>query len=319
MSYKTLLEKPNVVGVGIGYKMVGGKKTNYMSLVAMVSKKLPKETLAKEDLIPLTYGGIPTDVIETGEFKALATTGRFRPAPGGVSIGHRDITAGTLGVVLYSNSNLGERVILSNNHVLANSNNAKIGDIILQPGPHDGGRVGIDDIATLERYVPIKFNQIVGCPIANTVVSTANAIAEVLASSRRLQVETNYNLVDAAIALPLIDDLDVSNEILEIGLISGTQEPYLGLAIRKYGRTTDYTEDEVLVISATINISYGTGKIATFEDQVVAGAMSAGGDSGSLIVERDKQNAVGLLFAGSDTNTIFSPIRYVLEALNLEF
>jgi len=316
MSYELLLEKKNVVGAGIGFKITNGENTGRMSVVTMVSRKVPKETLMMEDIIPTGYAGMPTDVIETGEFKALSTTDKFRPAPGGVSIGHHKITAGTLGVVLKLCCY--DRVILSNNHVLANSNDAEIGDIILQPGPYDGGKVGTDDIAVLEDFVPIKFNQSSICPFANTVVSIGNKIAKMLNSSKRLKLETEYNLVDAAIALPLKDS-DVLDEILEIGVIEGTQEPYLNMAIRKYGRTTDYTEDKILILHSTVNVSYGAGKVARFEDQVVAGAMSNGGDSGSLIVDRSSQNAVGLLFAGSDTHTIFNPINYILEALSLSF
>ncbi len=47
--------------------------------------------------------------------------------------------------------------MLSNNHVLANSNDATAGDAILQPGPADGGRLGPDTIAVLERFCPIEF------------------------------------------------------------------------------------------------------------------------------------------------------------------
>src|SRR5438309_2051812 len=46
----------------------------------------------------------------------------------------------------------GRRVVLSNNHILANSNAARIGDPILQPGPADAGTRD-DTIATLERFV----------------------------------------------------------------------------------------------------------------------------------------------------------------------
>ncbi|HAY84169.1 MAG TPA: hypothetical protein DCY42_04365 [Chloroflexi bacterium] len=66
-------------------------------------------------------------------------------------------------------------------------------------------------------------------------------------------------------------------------------------------------------------MSYGTGRTARFEGQLVAGAMSQGGDSGSLVLEGSSNNAVGLLFAGSNSTTIFSPIQAVLSILNVEF
>src|SRR5207244_9603265 len=78
---------------------------------------------------------------------------RCRPAPGGVSGGHFRITGGPLGGVVRVG---GRRVVLSNNHVLANSGAARIGDPILQPGPADSG-TREDAIATLERFVEIHF------------------------------------------------------------------------------------------------------------------------------------------------------------------
>lgn len=314
--YEKLFEKPNVVGAGIGRKTVGGQEIDDLSVVVMVEKKLEAKDLKPKEFVPLEYGGIPTDIIETGEIKALETTGRFRPAPGGVSIGHKHITAGTLGVALYSE--YGERVILSNNHVLANSNDAQLGDEILQPGPHDGGRLGIDDIATLDKFVPIRFNQSTSCPFADNTALMANALAKMINSSKRLSVDTEYNLVDAAIALPLRES-DVSSEILDIGLIGGVQEPFMGMPVRKRGRTTDLTVGTINIVHATVDVSYGAGKIARFEEQLVAGGMSAGGDSGSLVVHADVPDAVGLLFAGSNTATIFNPIELVMEALGLVF
>jgi len=314
--HEELFEKPNVVGVGVGYKTVRGEKTSDLSFLVMVSKKINRSLLAETQLIPSEHKGVPTDVIETGKFKALETTGKYRPAPGGVSIGHKSITAGTLGVVL--ESGFGELVILSNNHVLANSNGASIGDEILQPGPHDGGTLLTDQIARLEKFVPIKFNQSSECPVAEGVASFGNSLAGFLSSSRRLSVETTFNLVDAAIATPL-ESSDVAREILEVGTITGSLPATLGMPVRKYGRTTDHTEGSVLAIHSTVDVSYGTGKVARFEEQVVSGAMSAGGDSGSLVVHRDSQDAVGLLFAGSASSTIYSPIDFVLDALELSF
>src|SRR5881394_2951421 len=51
---------------------------------------------------------------------------------------------------------LGRVYILSNNHVLANSNGATIGDPEYQPGPYDGG-TSADQIATLTDFQVISF------------------------------------------------------------------------------------------------------------------------------------------------------------------
>ena len=78
---------------------------------------------------------------------------RWRPASGGVSIGHINITAGTLGCLATRD---GELFILSNNHVLANSNAAQKGDPIIQAGRYDGGTLD-GQIATLEDFEASRF------------------------------------------------------------------------------------------------------------------------------------------------------------------
>ena len=128
-----LLKRANVVATGIGYKQTGDVKTDTLCIVCSVKEKVPASQLSGQDLVPAALDGTPTDVLQTGVIRALqAPTDRFRPAPGGVSIGHVAITAGTLGCWVTKN---GQKVILSNNHVLANSNDAEIGDAILQPRP----------------------------------------------------------------------------------------------------------------------------------------------------------------------------------------
>jgi hypothetical protein len=252
-----------------------------------------------------------------------APTGKFRPAPGGVSIGHYQISAGTLGCIVRDKTT-GDRLILSNNHVLANSNAAQIGDPIIQPGGADGGTVANDLIARLERFCAIDFGTNSGsdCGIASTYAGFGNAIASLLGSRHRVTVlranPQAVNVADAAVARP-INDNDVLDEILNIGEISGTVEGTLGMQVRKSGRTTGFTTGTINTIEATVSINYGPGQVATFENQFVAGPMSEGGDSGSLIVAADSQAAVGLLFAGSTQSTIFNPIQAVLDCLNVEF
>lgn len=101
---------------------------------------------------------MPVDVVEAGPFHALPFyalgspgvgaeepqpgvlehTERVRPVRTGASIGHVDISAGTTGCLVLDNAD-GSRQVLSNNHVLANMNDAEVGDAVVQPGPADGG------------------------------------------------------------------------------------------------------------------------------------------------------------------------------------
>jgi hypothetical protein len=321
-SKDNLLAMQNVVGVGIGYQIKGGEQTGNYAIVVMVSRKLPLPALAPNTILPKNVDGVTIDVIEVGELRALqARTDRWRPAPGGISIGHYKITAGTFGAIV-RDINSGERLILSNNHVIANSNDADPGDQILQPGPIDGGSPDVDTIAHLDRFCPIEFATEPGiCDIAETYASLGNAIAGFLGSKHRVNAQQSdpqaVNLVDAAVAKP-VNDSDVLDEILEIGTIEGNEEGSLGMSVRKSGRTTRFTTSQINLINATVDVNYGSDRTARFENQLVSGPMSQGGDSGSLLVAGDSLHAVGLLFAGSNQSTIFNPIQAVLDCLEVE-
>ncbi|MBI3616582.1 MAG: hypothetical protein HY211_08740 [Candidatus Omnitrophica bacterium] len=283
-SESKLLKKSNVVGVGIGKKIKGGKRTGRACLKVYVEKKVAKERLSKQDLVPPWIAEVETDVVEVGKIRPLASNRqRSRPARGGASIGHYKITAGTLGC-LVKDKKTGKALILSNNHVLANSNEAQKGDSIIQPGAADGGKNPKDKIAELERWVKISFGN-------------------------------RANTVDAAVALPL-NDKDVSPAISSIGIPKGTVKGTVGLVIQKTGRTTDHTLGEIQDIHATVRVDYD-GKTALFRNQILTSAMSQGGDSGSLVLDQ-KRRAVGLLFAGSDLVTICNPIGDVCKLLDVQ-
>jgi hypothetical protein len=305
------------VATGVGYKTVQGRRTPTLSIVCSVVQKVSATALPPQDLVPPVVDGIPTDVVPTGRIRAFQSrTARHRPAPGGVSIGHRDITAGTLGCLV---RRAGQVLILSNNHVLANSNEAQRGDPILQPGPVDGGRLPADHIANLEDFVPITFVEPPSdCQFASGVIALLNAGCWLIRSQTRyriISIQAPDNLVDAAIARPL-DAQDVSAEILEIGRIQGQARGDLGLAIKKSGRTTGLTTGEIQQVDVTVMVQYGAGRVAQFTDQLLAGPMSQGGDSGSAVLDTNNR-LVGLLFAGSDSTTIINRIEHVFSALGL--
>lgn len=313
---ESLLGKANVVACGVGYKETEGIRTDELCVVVSVAQKMPREALAPQDLVPQALDGMRTDVQETGVIRALqARTDRWRPAPGGVSCGHVDVTAGTLGCLVTRDDQV---YILSNNHVLANSNQAQPGDPILQPGVADGGTMA-DQIATLETFVAINFGtSIPTCPVATGVTAALNGLAQLVGSRHRLQVfqeNPASNLVDAAIAGPLSADL-VEKRILEIGEPQGVGEGTLGMSVHKSGRTTGLTSDEITQVDATVRVSYGLAGTATFTDQLIAGPMSAGGDSGSAVLD-GSDRVIGLLFAGSSSTTVINRIQNVLDALNV--
>lgn len=321
-AHKTaLMTTPNVVGVGTGYKVKDGEQTDELSVVVLVRQKKPKAGVAPGALVPKALDGVITDVVQVGDLRAFqAPTDRWRPVPGGVSVGHYKVTAGTFGTVVHDRAT-GDRLMLSNNHVLANSNDAVIGDAILQPGAADGGQEPQDTIARLERFQPLQFTVEPGtCGIAIAATSVANGLARLLGSRHRFQTTRSaqeaVNLVDAALARPLADTL-IEDEIVGIGIVSGVVPASLMMPVRKSGRSTGFTTGEITVLDATVDVDYGEGRTARFENQIVTSPMSAPGDSGSLLVAGDALRAVGLLFAGSNEATIYNPIMTVLDMLEV--
>jgi len=300
-----LLAKENVVGVGVGHKITAEQDTGEPCLTVFVSQKLDPELIRVNDMIPATVQKFKVDVVETGDIFAgidadeelpeteeevgiEALRVRVRPVEGGYSVGHYKITAGTYATAVYDAKPYPgiprKYYVLSNNHVLANSNNARIGDPILQPGPYDGGRYPRDMIARLSRFVPIRFSG-------------------------------PCNYVDAAIAEGEFHVLD--REIYWIGYVKGVRfmtKP--GEIVQKTGRTTNYTTGKVTSINATVNVNYGGGRVAKFCRQILTTNMSAGGDSGSLLCDLN-ENAVGLLFAGSSRVTVHNHILYVQSLLGI--
>ncbi len=308
--------RANVRGVGLGVKWSNGQPTGKPALLVLVTHKVPKESLTKADLVPARLEGMPTDVLAIGEPVAgggappeagLQTLARrLRPAEGGYSVGHFKITAGTIATCVYDILPEGtvsppahgigvppRFYILSNNHVLANSNNAALGDPILQPGPFDGGTDPADRIARLSRFIPITLDP----PVPRIL---------------------HRNLVDAAVAQGEFHDLD--REIYWIGYVRGwrpKQNVSVGTVVQKTGRTTNFTTGRITAINATVDVGYGGGSVARFVDQIVTTNISAGGDSGSLVTTLEDV-AVGLLFAGSSVATIVNQIQNVRSLLRVE-
>jgi len=209
---------------------------------------------------------------------------------------------GTLGSLVTRG---GTQYILSNNHVLARTDLAPIGEAIIQPG-----------------LVDTNCGQ-----GASTIVG---------------QLSQFYNLetgaapkIDAAIAQAAAGGVDTSGSILFLGATTDASNvplpgsPHAGsgvsasinLAIAKSGRSTGLTCSTVLATNTTASVQYqkgcGTGTTfsVTFTNQVdiAGGGFSAPGDSGSLIVTQNTADPVALLFAGSDTDTVGNPVSPVLS------
>lgn len=271
-----LLDIPGVSGVGIK------KKINPGNSVRVYVESLTSEIAAA---LPQRIDGFPVDVVHSGKITLFERTGRYRPAQGGVSIGHPSISAGTLGAVVYDAATR-RPLILSNSHVIAPFGKSAFRDPVLQPGAYDGGTYG-DVLALLERWAPIYGG--------------------------------TSNLVDCAVAAP-VNDYDVSSEIIGIGTPSGeiVEDPADGLEVQKSGRTTGVSSGTVLDTDATLNVYITDDLPVKFSDQIVLSRMADPGDSGSLVVDMQRR-PVGLLFAGSENLTLANKITNVMAALRVDF
>ena len=278
-----LLKIPGVLGTAVGLMPNGTPAVRVLLASAGVGG------------IPSSFEGVPVSPVVTGMIMARSNpTLRLRPAPLGFSVGHFAITAGSIGArVVDGNGNV---YVLSNNHVLANSNGASIGDAIYQPGPYDGGTAA-DQIATLFAFKPIDFS------------GGANTFDAAIARS---------TTADLGFASPSDDGYGApSTQIVAFDNLNNL----LGLPVQKYGRTTKLTHGQITGINGTVTVCYEVlyifcVKSATFTNQLIvdASGFSGGGDSGSLIVTDDGQSRpVGLLFAGSSTQTIVNRIDLVLS------
>ncbi len=313
----TLLSRQNVVACGVGFKESEGQWSDEPCVVVSVTHKVPKAQLSPDDLVPQVLGAVKTDVQEMGTFRAWqgGPRDRHRPAVPGISCGHRDVTAGTLGCLVRRGSDV---FILSNNHVLANTNRGQRGDPILQPGRYDGGTAA-DSIATLEEWIPLQMSaQESDCPLAKTTARALNWVAQVLGSSSRVRTFTAQaatNTVDCALARPTSSAM-VQPAILGIGVPKGVHVATLGMQVQKAGRTTGYTTGRITQVDVTVQVDY-EGQNVTFVNQLMANSMSGGGDSGSAVLDMGGY-VVGLLFGGSDVATLINPIQPVLTALNVQ-
>lgn len=280
--------KQSPVAIGIT-----GRKNNYR-LAVRVQRTVPGLELVLDRIRQRSKGEMEVRHIGRVVKQAPWHRRRNRPLRVGGSIGHVDVTAGTLGCFVKPRTgDINRDFILSNNHVLANENHAQRGDAVIQPGDADGGSAPADRIGSLANFVRLKKR--------NNVVDAATAsISEGL--------EYYYNMLES------------------VGVIAGVRADPLdeGEVVHKVGRTTGVTKGRVSAIEVDdLWVEYDDGDLE-FNGQIEIAPddpdepFSLGGDSGSLIVDT-RRRAVGLLFAGNDVDATFAnPIGAVLDALKVD-
>lgn len=219
---------------------------------------------------------------------------RVRPLRPGLSVAHVNVTAGTIGAFVVPTDDDESTHILSNNHVLADSDRGMPGDAILQPGPADGGQPQDDQVGVLARVAPLRGD--------------------------------TSNLIDAATGV--LDDGIEFETAYPAGSLSGWADVDVDVEVEKVGRTTGITRGRVSAIELDeVVVQYPIGSV-TFDGQIevtgASGSFSAGGDSGSVVYDPDTREALGLLFAGSERGgpdgsglTYCNPFGAVLDELGV--
>lgn len=277
---KRYSKREYVTAVDVGTKYTGGKETDVEAVRIHVKEKKSGIALESAEIFPESIDGVPVDVIEAvyaakdysvGVESISDRRSRFQVLQPGISVAHYSVTAGTLGL-LVNDSESGKPAILSNWHVLCGSNNARIGDPILQPGSKDGGRTSNDTIAYLERWMLDKNG--------DAAIALLNSIRE----WRSEQLGTNVTL-------------------------TGLRIPQKGDILVKSGRSTGVTYGRVDG-KGRYKIEYAIGEVEIDGFRLVPRKqgnpdneeISSGGDSGSCWYDPSTNEGVGLHFAG-ETNS----------------
>ncbi len=216
-----------------------------------------------------------------------------------------DCASGTLGALVADQaSNL---YILSNNHVLAESDQAGAGNSIIQPGLVDTGctqlttgSTGMRSIGTLQYWAPLLNNSVnIDAALANTSAASVDSTGAILSLGAP---GSGTNAIGAAAPA------GGTGEALTAANLNN-------LRVAKSGRTTGLTCSTVDVINAAVKVSYYkdaaetqfyTAKTFINQIGIPGNSFSDSGDSGALVVDTSNAQPVGLFYAAS-SGTSTSP------------
>lgn len=301
-----LLRLPNVTGVGAGYKISGGRRSETVGVAVYVTRKEPSQNLAANEHVPehLTVDGerIPTDVVEVGRLRFCDDFNKYRPLRGGCRI-TSPYGAGTGGGVFVDRRPPKRAVLLTNNHVLTDKDHPDT--------------------------VPITPYDLVNQPSSDIVGKTTRVVPAYLAP-----LGADY-AHEAVVDAGIVEIANSVERIFEVIDIAGKHphycsRPYLGLKVAfrgsasaqvKTGTVTGLGCKFILVDKATgfkrrlIGAglsSGGTGFMIQFNSDSVG---SVRGDSGSLVVDADGKASRGLIFAGNGEKGGYSAAGDIVDVM----
>lgn len=290
------LRDRSVQGIGVGRPVRSGIELKQRSIKVFVDRKRP-ESQCGDACVPkrIDLPGIdellPTDVIEVGELAPHGFTTKVRPVRPGFGISRFDGPAGTVGLIVRRASETGELFVLSNCHVLARVDDGQIGARVVQPAADDDLEPPADPIGALTQFVRIEPS------------------------------EDGYtNEVDAAIAR-LDDNIDATNDLPILGKPTGIGQIRDSMTVQIIGRTSGHNIGKIIATdflwAPFYRLSDGRMARVGFRHQVACTPYASPGDSGAAVLSNSGK-IVGLHVGGSAALSIFTPIRAVFRALDVE-
>jgi endonuclease G, mitochondrial len=288
-------QRPEVTGIGIGFKVKGGNRLSTLAIRIHVREKHASKYLSARERFPKTIRGVPVDVIEAsyahevgdmaGQLPDSSWTARtsasgiLRP---GLSISHEFGRAGTLGLVL-RDRRTGQPCLLSAAHVLADHPNFRPGDPIVQPAREDGGTRAVGRFIRLNRDTDSAF-----------------AVLEAGVDTDSAQLGSNIT-------------------------VSRARFPSLGDVLEKSGRTTKVTRALVEELGVIGGVRFAMRLGPLDPEARPLPPIARPGDSGSIWYDPATGAGVGLhcrgLAApnGESEVAIASSLRIVMDFLELDF
>lgn len=281
-----------IVGFGRGLKRINGKVTNKTCLVVFVEKKLSKDSLNSCDVIPQSFNGVSTDVVELGTIPIFLNQNNL--ASSGDSIGNiSKEKKGTFGCVVTETNTKSNLYILSCNHVLCRPFNKLIGDQISYYSKR------LLRTAELKHICPLKFD------------GTINQIDAALALIGRNNSTTKSLLVN--IETPFIKDIMSSKD-----LSSNTNILAKGSVSGNINGIIDTVNTSIKITEIDYADESGQKKVAKFSDIITCMMKSKPGDSGAIGYAKESNKPFGILTGGNGTTTLFCPLEKALDYFRME-
>lgn len=293
-----LLNKKNVWAVSIGYKESESPIKNIInkikkalgikSIRVYVEKKESKNKLDEIDLVPKKIEGVKTDVKEDTPIRFINEISdyreKYRPVKAGISMCNAASTACSSGIPVYKIIDDKVRTLANvNNHCqnMIGSDITRKGDPIIQPSLFDGGDPEEDQVGEVYDFYERRTDR--------------------------------KNIMDSGLNL-LYEDVEMTLETLDKKPVPEIENLKLGQKVWKSGRTTGYTEAEVIDIDVTVSIKNNQGNIMYFKDQVfTTGELADGGDSSSVVFSQKNNKIVAQLFAKGGGIVAITPYQRIKD------